>query len=527
MAAYQVKITIKGSKPPIWRRVLMPAGLTYAELHQIIQKVYSWSSSMPYEFEFRSEKVRVSEPQVSNEGKEKSLSKYREISAIENIDYLVSATKKFIYKYRNWILELQVEDTSVAFDESFAQVIKHKGDQISEEINGIEEYYQKLNEGSSPNEVYDISQVNQMLEYGENIIKESTGAISLKEIFESYDKESITNIAKCHGVKGLTKWNKTELAHHTADYITKKEHMNSFFLCLRDKEIELFDQLLLADSQIEVFDQGELDYLYEGGYITTGALQNYIVSAEVRDAYDKLNTKEFQEKRSRICKIGDYIRAANSLYAVTPVSILIGIFNHYESDKLTEEELIEACEILMSYREEITYIDGYLVDDELIEEESYKSLYNQQKEVPYYIPTPEEIKFMADHEGFLNSEELNKLRDFLMKDMRVDEETVEFLLLHIQAEISLGGVLQNVVDDLEAAGIIFHNTDQTEKFAEVIIDVWNHTRMVLNRGYTPNEMAVNGLGKAPAPRRIGQKVYPNDPCPCGSGKKYKKCCGKN
>ena len=23
------------------------------------------------------------------------------------------------------------------------------------------------------------------------------------------------------------------------------------------------------------------------------------------------------------------------------------------------------------------------------------------------------------------------------------------------------------------------------------------------------------------------KVYPNDPCPCGSGKKYKKCCGKN
>ena len=26
---------------------------------------------------------------------------------------------------------------------------------------------------------------------------------------------------------------------------------------------------------------------------------------------------------------------------------------------------------------------------------------------------------------------------------------------------------------------------------------------------------------------VEQKVYPNDPCPCGSGKKYKKCCGKN
>ena len=25
----------------------------------------------------------------------------------------------------------------------------------------------------------------------------------------------------------------------------------------------------------------------------------------------------------------------------------------------------------------------------------------------------------------------------------------------------------------------------------------------------------------------GDKVYPNDPCPCGSGKKYKKCHGRN
>lgn len=28
-------------------------------------------------------------------------------------------------------------------------------------------------------------------------------------------------------------------------------------------------------------------------------------------------------------------------------------------------------------------------------------------------------------------------------------------------------------------------------------------------------------------RREGRKIYPNDPCPCGSGKKYKKCHGRN
>ena len=31
--------------------------------------------------------------------------------------------------------------------------------------------------------------------------------------------------------------------------------------------------------------------------------------------------------------------------------------------------------------------------------------------------------------------------------------------------------------------------------------------------------------EAPKPVRAGAKIGRNDPCPCGSGKKYKKCCG--
>jgi preprotein translocase subunit SecA len=36
----------------------------------------------------------------------------------------------------------------------------------------------------------------------------------------------------------------------------------------------------------------------------------------------------------------------------------------------------------------------------------------------------------------------------------------------------------------------------------------------------------DSLAKAPVVKRM-EKVYPNDPCPCGSGKKYKQCCGRN
>ena len=38
--------------------------------------------------------------------------------------------------------------------------------------------------------------------------------------------------------------------------------------------------------------------------------------------------------------------------------------------------------------------------------------------------------------------------------------------------------------------------------------------------------AVEAVAKA-KPVRMGPKVGRNDPCPCGSGKKFKQCCGKN
>jgi hypothetical protein len=49
-----------------------------------------------------------------------------------------------------------------------------------------------------------------------------------------------------------------------------------------------------------------------------------------------------------------------------------------------------------------------------------------------------------------------------------------------------------------------------------------------------DEAALDDIGDLPGPgdvtmpiRREAPKVGRNDPCPCGSGKKYKKCCGKN
>jgi len=47
---YQVRITLRGTKPPIWRRVAVPSDITLAELHEIIQIVMGWYDCHLHQF---------------------------------------------------------------------------------------------------------------------------------------------------------------------------------------------------------------------------------------------------------------------------------------------------------------------------------------------------------------------------------------------------------------------------------------------------------------------------------------------
>jgi len=47
---YQLKITLNGSKPPIWRRALVPGWTTLYQLHWIIQYAMGWTNSHLHQF---------------------------------------------------------------------------------------------------------------------------------------------------------------------------------------------------------------------------------------------------------------------------------------------------------------------------------------------------------------------------------------------------------------------------------------------------------------------------------------------
>lgn len=47
---YQLKITLSGSKPPIWRRVLVSSDLLLSDFHKIIQSTMGWTNSHLHQF---------------------------------------------------------------------------------------------------------------------------------------------------------------------------------------------------------------------------------------------------------------------------------------------------------------------------------------------------------------------------------------------------------------------------------------------------------------------------------------------
>ena len=53
-------------------------------------------------------------------------------------------------------------------------------------------------------------------------------------------------------------------------------------------------------------------------------------------------------------------------------------------------------------------------------------------------------------------------------------------------------------------------------------------RQNIERKETPKKVMTNDpdKGDKKQPKKAKNKVGRNDPCPCGSGRKYKNCCGK-
>lgn len=59
---YQIKVTLLGTDPPIWRRVLVPSDLTLEQLHDVLQLAIGWEDCHMHEFRIGQQRFGKSDP---------------------------------------------------------------------------------------------------------------------------------------------------------------------------------------------------------------------------------------------------------------------------------------------------------------------------------------------------------------------------------------------------------------------------------------------------------------------------------
>jgi Plasmid pRiA4b ORF-3-like protein len=59
---YQIKITLLGSTPPIWRRLLVSAGMTLEQLHDVLQAAMGWENCHMHDFRIGKQRFGKPDP---------------------------------------------------------------------------------------------------------------------------------------------------------------------------------------------------------------------------------------------------------------------------------------------------------------------------------------------------------------------------------------------------------------------------------------------------------------------------------
>ncbi|MGD0461847.1 MAG: plasmid pRiA4b ORF-3 family protein [Tepidisphaeraceae bacterium] len=148
--AYQLKITLRGSKPPIWRRVVVPADLTLSRLHVVIQLAMGWDDCHLHLFEIDGQTFQGPGPDgyLSDDMDFLDESQYR-LSDLANRE-----RAKFRYEYDfgdSWEHVILVEKIIPAADKPKVMVCTAgKGRCPMEDSGGIWGYHIKLSILANP-----------------------------------------------------------------------------------------------------------------------------------------------------------------------------------------------------------------------------------------------------------------------------------------------------------------------------------------------------------------------------------------
>ena len=403
--------------------------------------------------------------------------------------------------------------------------------------------------------------------------------IMLKYILRMYDKESLLNYARDLEIRRTSGLKKDELADKIANELLMSTVMRRRIAVLSPE-----CRILLERAMREPFipTPEEMDdalCLHESDYAFLNKREQLDVPVDVKIAYEKINTPEFRKYASKMSWLSQCLNFGEVFYGVFDKDVLRKIYNVRKGYHISEEQLEKMCSEFPVDMTECHMEEGqrFIVAEYLAYDDRYKNLLDIQAGKDFYIPNAQEVLDYARNLYLSQEPAYQNFREFLQHEigMPYDEADAEALEIwdKIQFDIDFTEIVQYIIDVYED---LLDGT-KIEKIIQLLQEVNNNTRMRIHRGHTPNEMMRKGMEEgrfsqrpivvpgstetanllksaseelkemgicvdfdsnaAIVPNNSSQnnvsgqvansfkKIYPNDPCPCGSGKKFKKCCG--
>ena len=173
---YQIKVTLKGSQPPIWRRIQVRRDITLAKLHDVLQVVMGWYDAHLHQFIVGGTYYGVPHPDYFGDMQDERRVRLHQIATGEK--------SKFVYEYDfgdSWEHVLVVERVlKPEPSQTYPVCIKGKRACPPEDVGGMWGYFHFLEAMQDPDhaehqdyvdwigeefdaEEFDLEVVNEML----------------------------------------------------------------------------------------------------------------------------------------------------------------------------------------------------------------------------------------------------------------------------------------------------------------------------------------------------------------------------
>lgn len=229
--------------------------------------------------------------------------------------------------------------------------------------------------------------------------------------------------------------------------------------------------------------------------------------------------------------LSKYIVTLTRLYGVVHKDVVAEIYNEQQDEQITSQEIEDHFDAsVQEIEKHFAYKEGnYFVHETILAYDDLDETLAKQAGKPRYIPDKDELMKYMDQFYFYKSEAYTKLYDHVLK-YHVDgnEERAEAACEDAEGMIEVNASILTVMSTLDNLGVEFNSKQQRDKVKRLVRKLQDNVRLWTNNGHTNQELKDLGYsvaGNASAGNQVlTKKLGRNDPCHCGSGKKYKKCC---